>query len=110
MPVSYAFRTPVLWSAMRRAAAEALSRARRLHIAPSACPSKHEHPTPNFAELSAFGDQRRAMQVFFDRATGATASASLCSHAMSEECVLPNSFGAGRFSFKRAPPKVDWLL
>jgi hypothetical protein len=44
------------------------------------------------------------MQVFFDRATGAV-SASLCSDATSEERVLPNAFGLGRFSFKRAPPK-----
>jgi len=59
---------------------------------------------PN-AKLSAFGDQRWAMRVFFDRATGGTASASLCSDAMSEERVLSNAFGAGRFSLKRAQPK-----
>jgi len=76
---------------------------RRLRIALSAGPS--EHQTPNFVELSALGDQRWATQVFFDRATGGTASASLCSDATSEERVLPNAFGAWRLSFKRVSPK-----
>jgi hypothetical protein len=68
-------------------------------------PVETPHPTPNLAELSALGDQRYAMQVFFDRATGGTASASLCSDATPEERVLPNAFGAWRFSFKRVSPK-----
>jgi hypothetical protein len=84
---------------MRRAAAEALWRTAgfaSLYLRPR---RNTKHPTPNFAELSAFGDQRWTMRVFFDRATGGTAWANLCSDATSEERMLSNAFGAGRFSF-----------
>src|SRR6266849_2924926 len=75
---------------------------RNLRIALSVCPSKHR--TPN-AELCALGDQRWAMQGFFDRANGGAISASLCSDATSEERMLANAFGSGRFSFERAAVK-----
>jgi len=106
----YPSRTHFAGSALERDASRRCRSAMahsRLRVALSQAPSKHQ--TPNFAELSAFGDQRFAMQVFFDRPNGRPSSTSLCSDAAPEEHVLPNAFGAGRFSLKRAPPKVDRL-
>ncbi len=82
---------------MRRAAVEALWRGGGFASLYLHAGRNTKHPTPNFAELSAFGDQRWEMRVFSDRATGEAASASFCSDAMSEERVLSNAFGAGVF-------------
>jgi hypothetical protein len=56
---------------------------RRFICSPVETPNTRRRTLPNFL---AFGDQR-------------------CSDATSEERVLPNAFGLGRFSIKRAPPK-----
>jgi len=87
---------------MRRAAAEALWRGGISASLYLYARRNTERPTPNFCAL---GDQRWAMQGFFDRANGGAISASLCSDATSEERMLANAFGSGRFSFERAAVK-----